>query len=52
MFDVLVCGINSDLDLLMTKGPTILNAKERTEIMKHCKFVDEVLIDTPYTPTL
>lgn len=44
--DVLVAGVNSDKDLLVNKGPTILNDLERSEILKHCKFVDEV---EPYT---
>ena len=52
MCDILVCGVNSDDDLLKTKGTTIMNIKERNEIMKHCKFVDEVIEDTPYSPSL
>jgi len=50
--DVVVAGINSDADLLKNKGPTIMNCEERTEILRHCKFVDEVVPDTPYTPTI
>ena len=45
-------GINSDEDVLKTKGMTIMNCKERCEIIKHCKFVDEVIPDTPYTPSI
>ena len=52
MCDVLVLGVNSDADLLKTKGPTIMNNRERNEIMRHCKFVDEVIEETPYTPSL
>lgn len=52
MGDYLVAGINSDEDLMKNKGPTIMNVKERQEIMKHCKFVDEVAGNTPYTPTI
>lgn len=48
----MVAGINSDADLLKNKGPTIMNCEERTEILRHCKFVDEVVPDTPYTPTI
>lgn len=29
-----------------------MNCEERTEILRHCKFVDEVVPDTPYTPTI
>ena len=36
----------------MTKGPPILNVQERAEIIRHCKFVDEVQIDVPYTPNI
>lgn len=50
--DYLVVGVNSDADILMTKGPTILNVRERTEILRHCKFVDEVVPDMAYTPTM
>ena len=42
MADVLVVGVNKDEDLLLTKGPTVMNVEERAEIMRHCKFVDEV----------
>ena len=48
----LVVGVNSDADLLKTKGPTIMNVNERAEILRHCKFVDEVVPDVAYTPTL
>ena len=52
MGDSLVVGVNSDADLLKNKGPTVMNVKERSEILKHCKFVDKVVADTPYTPTV
>ena len=29
-----------------------MHVKERAEIMRHCKFVDEVIEDIAYTPTL
>lgn len=51
MSDYLVLGINSDADLLKTKGPTVMNVHERSEIMKHCKFVQHIQPDTDYTPT-
>ena len=46
MSDILVAGVNSDEDLLKNKGPTILNQEERAEILRHCKFVDEVVVGT------
>ena len=48
--DYLVVGINSDFE--KAKGPTLMNAKERAALVGACKWVDEVIIDTPYTPTL
>lgn len=51
MGDHLVLGVNSDEDLLKNKGPTVLNVKERSEILRHCKFIDRVVENTPYTPT-
>ena len=51
MGDYLVVGVNSDADLLKTKGPTIMNVKERSEILRHCKFVQNISPDTIYTPT-
>lgn len=32
--DFLVVGVNSDADILATKGPSILNQKERAEIIR------------------
>jgi glycerol-3-phosphate cytidylyltransferase-like family protein len=52
MADILVVGVNKDEDLLILKGPTVMNVHERTEIMRHCKFVDEIISDTEYTPDL
>jgi len=45
----LVVGVNSDADLLKNKGPTVLNCKERADILRACKWVDEVAEDTEYT---
>mmetsp|Transcript_39535 Transcript_39535/g.60369 ORF Transcript_39535/g.60369 Transcript_39535/m.60369 type:complete len:387 (-) Transcript_39535:75-1235(-) len=52
MTDTLVVGVNSDADLEKTKGPTIMKVHERAEILRHCKFVDELIPDTVYTPDL
>jgi ethanolamine-phosphate cytidylyltransferase len=47
----LCVGVNSDADLTRVKGPTIMNGVERSEILKHCKFVENIILDTAYTPT-
>lgn len=52
MGDYLVVGVNSDEDLCKLKGPTVMNVRERAEILRHCKFIDKVEEDMPYTPTL
>lgn len=45
----LVVGINSDLDCYKLKGCyPIYNQNERGELMKGCKWVDEIIIGTPY----
>jgi ethanolamine-phosphate cytidylyltransferase len=50
--DILVCGINSDADVEKAKGPPLMNVQERAALAGACKWVDEVIIDTPYSPTL
>lgn len=45
-------GVCSDEDTLKVKGPPVLNENERAEIMRHCKWVDEVIVGTPYTISL
>lgn len=50
--DILVVGVNSDADVEKAKGPTIMKIKERMALASACKWVDEVIADTPYSPTL
>jgi len=50
--DILVIGVNSDEDVEKAKGPTLMNVHERAALVAACKWVDEVVIDTPYTPTI
>jgi glycerol-3-phosphate cytidylyltransferase-like family protein len=52
MCNKLVVGVASDEDIRINKGPSILNCEERCEILKHCKFVDEIIADVIFTPTL
>jgi ethanolamine-phosphate cytidylyltransferase len=46
--DILVVGVNSDAEILKNKGPSVLNCKERADIIRACKWVDEVYEDTEY----
>ena len=50
--DILVVGVNSDAEILRNKGPTVLSCKERADILRACKWVDEVHEDTEYTVRL
>jgi ethanolamine-phosphate cytidylyltransferase len=52
MGDYLVLGINSDEDVERAKGPTLMNVYERAALAGACKWVDEVILNVPYTPTL
>ena len=47
--DILVAGVNSDAEILKNKGPTVLTGKERADILRACKWIDEVAEDTEYT---
>lgn len=44
--------MNSDAEILRNKGPTVLNCKERADILRACKWVDEVYEDTEYTVSI
>ncbi len=50
--DILVMGVNSDADVLKVKGPTLMNENERGALAGACKWVDEVVIGTAYTPSI
>lgn len=45
-------GVNSDAEILKNKGPAVLSCKERADILRACKWIDEVYEDTEYTVKL
>lgn len=47
--DTLVVGVNSDEEVIRVKGPTILSTKERSDIIRSCRWVDEVAEGTEYS---
>lgn len=49
--DVLVCGVCSDAEITNVKGPPVLKENERCAIVRACKWIDEVIEDTDYTPS-
>ena len=50
--DLLVCGLNSDADVAKAKGKTLMDIKERSSLAGSSKWIGEVALDTPYTPTI
>jgi len=50
--DILVAGVHSDAEITRAKGMPVLNDEERLALVHACKWVDEVVFDTPYNPTV
>lgn len=48
----MVAGVNSDEEILKNKGPSVLTGKERADILRACKWIDEVIEDTEYCVSL
>lgn len=48
----LIVGVCTDEDTKFYKGKTVMDQKERTESVRHCKWVDTVLTDIPWIPTV
>ena len=49
---VLVVGVHSDLEITRNKGPPVMNERERYAMLRACKWVDEVVEDAPYSPSI
>lgn len=50
--DILYVGVNSDEEVFAVKGPTLLNEKERFELVKACKWADKIIPNTPYSSSI
>ena len=48
----LIGGVASDREIKEHKGQNVMNEKERSEIIRHCKWVDEVIMPCPWVITL
>lgn len=44
----IIVGINKDEDINRYKNISILNQEEKVKTIKHCKYVDEIITDTPW----
>ena len=44
----LIVGVCSQEDTEKFKGPTVMDGKTRTESVRHCKWVDEVVYPAPW----
>ncbi|EGD76686.1 phosphoethanolamine cytidylyltransferase [Salpingoeca rosetta] len=52
MGDYLIVGVHSDEEIRKNKGPPVMNEEERYEMVRACKWVDEVVEDAPYVTQL
>jgi cytidyltransferase-like protein len=50
--DVLVVGVHSNREIAHHKGPPVMTDDERMATVEACKWVDEIVFDTPYNPSL
>jgi ethanolamine-phosphate cytidylyltransferase len=48
----LIVGIHSDLEIEQNKSKPIMTQDERYALLSHIKWIDEIITDVPYTPTL
>mmetsp|Transcript_4653 Transcript_4653/g.7897 ORF Transcript_4653/g.7897 Transcript_4653/m.7897 type:complete len:264 (+) Transcript_4653:225-1016(+) len=44
----LIVGVSGDEETIQKKGKIVMSEQERTEILQHCKWVDEVLCPCPW----
>ena len=44
----LIVGVSADQETIEKKGKIVMNEIERVEVIKHCKWVDEVMCPCPW----
>jgi ethanolamine-phosphate cytidylyltransferase len=50
--DVLVVGVHSDAEIQENKAMPVMRQAERYAILEHIKWVDEIVHDVPYSPSI
>ena len=48
----LIVGVSGDAETQAKKGKIVMNEKERCDILRHCKWVDEIICPCPWVITL
>ncbi len=48
----LIVGVSGDKETIEKKGKIVMNEIERSEILMHCKWVDEVIMPCPWVLTV
>lgn len=48
----LIVGVSGDKETIEKKGKIVMDENERSEILKHCKWVDEVIMPCPWVITV
>ena len=48
----LIVGVSGDEETIAKKGKIVMSEKERCDILKHCKWVDEIICPCPWVITL
>lgn len=51
-YTYLIVGVSGDQETIEKKGKIVQNEKERTEILYHCKWVDDVICPCPWIITV
>lgn len=48
----LIVGVSPDWEVNQKKGKLVMNERERVDIIKHCRWVDEVICPCPWVITM
>ena len=48
----LIVGVSGDKETIEKKGKIVMNERERSEILMHCRWVDQVICPCPWTITV